>query len=215
MEHHTTHHSPRHRIYAAALLAAPAVLLASSLAYIADEGFSSGSQTGGAIQVWAAISIGLAITCLAARLDEPMPRIAALLTLTGAIGVAGSAGFGIDSMVMATDAAAAVSEGEGGAAAGLGLLLPGMLMPLTLLGLGIASWRADVQPRPAAAALAVGALMFPISRVGDIAVLSLCADLLIAAGMVPMGIAALRRLSPGAAPAVLPTVRHGAEAAIG
>jgi hypothetical protein len=215
METHRIPNVPRQRLRAAALIAAPAVLVASSVAYLADDGFTSGSETAGAIQVWAAIALGLAITGLAARLDEPMPRAAAILTLTGAIGVAGSAAFGIDSMVMAIDPAAALSEGEGGPAVGLGLLLPGMLMPLTLLGLGIASFRAEIQPRAAAASLALGGLLFPISRIGDIAPLALTADLLIAAGMVPMGVAALRRLSSGAVPAVVPARRGGLEAAAG
>ncbi|HMJ77631.1 MAG TPA: hypothetical protein VK507_16750 [Iamia sp.] len=195
MDEHLTSSGPRARLHAAALIAAPVALLASTAAYIANDGLDSGGATAGAIQVWAGIALGLAMMGLAARLEGPLPRTAAVLTLTSAIGAAGAIAFGIDSMVFATDATAAVSEADpDGLAATLGLFLPGLTMPATLIALGVASLRTGVQPRAAAIALALGGVAFPISRIGGIDALAVVADLLIGAGMVPMGLAALRRL---------------------
>lgn len=202
MDEHLTTGGPRARLHAGALIAAPVALVASTAAYLANGGLDAGGTAGGAIQVWAGISLGLAITGLAARLDGPLPRTAAVLTLTGAVGAAGAVAFGIDSMVVATDAAAAVSEGDPGPAAALGLFLPGVIMPATLVALGVASLRTGIQPRFAAIALTVGGVAFPISRIGDIDALAVVADLLIGAGMVPMGLAALRRLGRNAPVAV-------------
>jgi hypothetical protein len=195
MDEHLTSGGPRDRLHAAALIAAPIALVASTAAYIANGGLESGGTTAGAIQVWAGISLGLAMTGLAARLDGPLPRTSAVLTLTAAIGAAGAIAFGIDSMVFATDATAAVSEADPDSLAStLGLFLPGLTMPATLIALGVASLRTGVQPRAAAIALAAGGVAFPISRIGGIDALAVVADLLIGAGMVPMGLAALRRL---------------------
>lgn len=191
---------PRDRLLAGALVVAPVLLLASTVAYVVGDGLGE-DLTGGAIQVWAAVALGLAMVGLAGRLASTWPRAGAVLTLTAAVGAAGAVAWGIDSMVYAGDVEASLSGGDGSAQAGLALFLPGLVMPFTLAALGVGVVRTGLGPRAAGVTLTAGALCFPVSRIGGIEPLALVADLLIAGGMVPLGLHALRGLP---APAVRP-----------
>ena len=185
-----TNTTSRSRVLAGAAIAAPVLLLASTLAYVASDGLGD-DPAGGAIQVYAAVAFALAIFGITGRLEASVPRIATALTVAGMVGVAGATGFGHDSIVFSYNPVAALSEQES-AAAGLSLFLPGILFPLALAALGVACAKTQVGPRWAGVLLALGGLCFPVSRIGEIPALALAADGLIAAGMVPIGLAALR-----------------------
>ena len=199
----STEPTPRDRLLAGAAVAAPALLLASTAAYVAGDGLGE-DATGGAIQVWAAIALGLAVVGLTRELEPRLPRLAAALSLTGMVGTAGATAWAINAMVYAADPAAAVSEATG-PEAGLALFVPGIVLPLTLAAIGAATARSGAGPRVPGILLALGGLCFPVSRIGGIEPLALVADALIAGGMIPMGLALLRRPRPVA-------VLRGAEA---
>lgn len=182
--------TPRSAVLAGAAIAAPVLLLGSTLAYIAGDGLGD-DPLGGTIQVYAAIGFGLALLGLTARLEPHLPRLAAALTVTGMVGVAGAIGFGHDSIVFSYNPVAALSEQEAGWTF-LSLLLPGIIFPLTLAATGLAAMKTGIGPRWAGALLAIGGLCFPVSRIGEIAALAVVADAFIAAGLVPMGLSGLR-----------------------
>ena len=157
--------TPRSTVLAGAAIAAPVLLLGSTLAYMAGDGLGD-DPLGGTIQVYAAIGFGLALLGLTARLEPHLPRLAAALTVTGMVGVAGAIGFGHDSIVFSYNPVAALSEQEAGWTF-LSLLLPGIIFPLTLAATGLAAMKAGIGPRWAGALLAIGGLFFPVSRIGE------------------------------------------------
>ena len=180
----------RDRVLAGAAVVAPALLLASTIAYVTSDGLGN-DPLGGTVQVYAAIAFGLAVFGVTSRLEPQLPRVATALTIVAMVGVAGATGFGHDSIVYSYDPVAALSEQES-ASAGLSLFLPGIVFPLALAALGVAAAKARIAPRWAGVLLAVGGLCFPVSRIGEIDGLALAADALIAAGLVPIGLAGLR-----------------------
>lgn len=65
---------------------------------------------------------------------------------------------------------------------------PGVLGPLALLATGVALYRAGATPRWATIALALGAALFPVSRIGEIGPMMIVVDLLLCAGLIPLGL---------------------------
>lgn len=114
------------------------------------------------------------------------PRAAAALTLVGALGVAGGVGYGINTVYVAIGATDLNNDVEG-LAGPLALQLPGIMFPLAFLGLGVLVFRAPIHPRWCGLALALGAALFPVSRIGSIDVLAPVPDLLFLIGLAPLG----------------------------
>jgi len=174
------------RLAGAACVAAPVLLLASTISYItAGDGMNSG-EAGGAIQVWAMIAFALVVVYLARELELPAPRAAAALTVVGLIGVAGGVGYGIDSIQAAIFDTGSIQETDS-AAAPLALQLPGVLFPLGLIGLGVMLVRTGAVARWSGWTLAAGGLLFPLSRIPDIEALAVVADALLVIALVPLG----------------------------
>ena len=66
--------TPRSRLLAVTVVAAPVLLLASTITYVGGGGLGDDSA-GGAIQVYAATAFTLAIIALTGRLAPAMPRL--------------------------------------------------------------------------------------------------------------------------------------------
>ncbi len=79
------------------MIAAPLLLLASSIAYALGDG-SGEDQTGGAIQVYAATAFVFVVIGLARATEAAFPRAATVLTLIGVLGSVGGATFGVTSI---------------------------------------------------------------------------------------------------------------------
>ena len=124
----------------AALVLAPVLLLASSIAYVSAGEFGEES-VGGMLQVLSMAVFALALIALVAMVSEVAPRGAAALLLFGCLGCAGG-----------------VSEA-----------LPGP-----------AAW--------GALAIVVGAVLFPVSRIGGIAPIALTADALLLIGLTTVAV---------------------------
>ncbi len=73
----------------------------------------------------------------------------------------------------------------------VGLLLPGVIFPLALIGFGVALFRAGIGPRPSGPLLVLGAVLFPLARINAIDLLAVAGDLVLVAALVPLGLAAL------------------------
>lgn len=161
----------------AAVAVAPVLILASTLAFAAEGGINDGN-VGGALQFFAFALWGVAVVALTGRLRQHAPWPAALLLLTGLVGAASGAAFGIESIWVA-------ETGEpqllvvGNAAAIVSMGPPGLLTPLTLLALGALYVRHDLAPRPAAIALAISGVLFPAGRATELIAAAIVTDLLL------------------------------------
>ncbi len=177
--------TPRTRLLGAAMIAAPALLLASTVAHTAGGGLGE-DQAGGVIQVYAMAAFMVAVVGLTRACEGPFPRTAAVMLLIGAIGVAGGVAYGINSIYVDLGSID-LNENVEGTAGPLALQLPGLLFPLTFVVLGVALARAQTEPRWCAIALAVAGVLFPISRIGGIEILAVIADAVFLLALVPLG----------------------------
>lgn len=178
--------SPLTRLTAGAFVAAPLLIAASSLAWVAGS-----EPTRGVLQFYGVALSVIVILTLTHALAPAYPRGAVALTLLGVLGVASGAGFAVDNIHGALLDHAYLVE-DGGATGALVAQLPGPMFALAWVGIGSALLRAGLQPRWSATLLIVAGLMFPVSRIGEIAPLALVDDLLFVIALAPLGLALLR-----------------------
>ena len=191
--------TPRQRLMGAAMLIAPVLLLASTIAHVAGSGLGE-DQTGGVIQVYAFAAFFVVLIGLTGMLEGVAPRAAAALTVTGALGLAAGAGYGINSIYAALGTID-INDNVENAAGPLALQMPGILFPLTFIALGVLLMRARVEPRWSPPLLIAAAIAFPLSRIPSVEPLALVADSLFLLALVPLGLEQLRGRAPRAAPA--------------
>lgn len=79
-----------------------------------------------------------------------------------------------------------------GATTSLALQLPGIMFPLSFIGLGLALSRTGIPLRWCGLALIAGGVLFPISRIGTIEALAPVPDVLFLLGLAPIGLTLLR-----------------------
>lgn len=184
--------SPRHRVLGAGMIIAPLLLLASTVASVAGDGLGR-DQAGGVLQMYAAAAFVLAVIGLTQLVDDAYPRASAVLTVIGALGCCGAAGYAINSIYVAIGTIDLNENVDGAAAAGQwALRSPGILFPLAFIGLGIALLKAGVEPRWSGAALILGGILFPVTRIGSIDALAPLPDVLLFVGLAPLGVTFLR-----------------------
>jgi len=178
------------------MIAAPALLLASTVTSVAGGGLGE-DQAGGVIQVYAMAAFMMTVVGLTRACADPFPRAAAVLMLVGALGVAGGVAYGINS-IYADIGSVDLNDNVEGAAGPLALQLPGILFPLTFVALGAALVRAHAKPRWCAIALAVAGVLFPVSRIGGVEILAVVADIVFLLALAPLGWTILqgRELAP-------------------
>jgi hypothetical protein len=187
------------RLTGAATVAAPVLLLGSTISYVsAGKGMNDG-EAGGTIQVWAMIAFALVTVSLARLLERAAPRAAATLSVVGLIGAAGGVGYGIDSIQAAIFDTGSIQETDS-AVAPLALQLPGVLFPLSLIGLGVMLARTGTVAPWSGWTLAAGALLFPLSRIPDVEALAVAADALLVIALVPLGLQMIRGAVSGQLP---------------
>ena len=191
--HHERFDTPRSRVQGAAMIAAPALLLASTVASVAGEGLAA-DRAGGAIQVYAFALLFLVVAAITRILDAPLPRAAAGLSVVGVVGVTAGIGFGFGRIV--ADLAGFDLSESTSAVVPIAMLLPGLLWPLTLIGSGLGLLKAGMAPRWSGALLAATGLLFPISRIGEVEVLSIAADIVFLVALIPLGLAMLAGRDP-------------------
>ena len=182
----------RDRLLGAAMIIGPLLLFVSTVASTAGGGINN-DRAGGAIQVYAMAVWTLVVIGLTRLLEAPFPRAAAVLTLAGALGVAGGVAYGVDSIHVAESG---VTAEDIGAAGPLALYVPGILFPLAHIGIGIALMRANVQPRWSGIVLVVAAILFPASRMPSVEALAIACDALFLLALAPLGWATLQGRDP-------------------
>ncbi|CAA9306983.1 MAG: hypothetical protein AVDCRST_MAG77-6154 [uncultured Chloroflexi bacterium] len=180
--------TPLARVHGGAMIAAPALLAASSIAYAAAGGLGN-DQVGGTIQLYAMAAFPLALLGLTRILAPLRPRAAAILSVMAVIGSAGGVAYAVDAIHTAVHPEGPLDQFPVGP---LILNAPGLTFPLTLMGIGIALARSGVAPSWSGYALAVSGLLFPLSRIPSIAPLATVADLVMLAALAPVGWSMLR-----------------------
>lgn len=161
-----------------ALVLAPALLLASSIAYVAAGEFGEESA-GGLLQVLSMSIFVLALLALVAIIDDVVPRGAAALLLFGCLGCAGGVSYGINAIVIA-NGGPDLNDLTGAASI---VKVIGPIFPLVFIAIGLTLWRKQLAPVAGALAIVIGAVLFPISRVGGIAPIAFVADTLLLIGL--------------------------------
>jgi hypothetical protein len=170
--------NPLMRTTTVALVLAPMVMLASTIAYVVGgQGLSEGAAAG-AIQIWAFIAYAVALVGLVRTVEAAAPRAAAAGLVLALIGCVGGAAYGMDSIQ------AAVLGGtiESSAATPFALRLPGLAFPLALVLLGTLLARLRVAAAPSAVLVILGGLLFPISRIADLPAVAVTSDLALLVG---------------------------------
>ena len=185
------------RLYAAAAILGPLLLLASSIAFAAGGGLNK-DELGGALQVYAVVAMTGAAIGIARAVERTMPRASAALLAFAVLGCAGGVGFGIDSIHAALPAGTGLEDADS-AAAGLALFLPGAIFPLSFAALGVALWRAHVTPRLTGPLLVAASLLFPVANIPDSEAIAVAANALFVVALWPLAITWLRqpRISAG------------------
>jgi hypothetical protein len=163
------------RIAAGAMVASSALILGSTLA---DYVFGSESASG-ALGIVGAAMLAAVAPGVTRPLQDAMPRVAAALTVIFAYGfVVGGVAFNLETVLVASGQpsldALSVFPVIG---------MSGVLGPLSLAAIGIAMVVSGAA-RNAGIVLASCGVLFPISRVGDIAAVAIVVDGLLVLGLV-------------------------------
>lgn len=184
-----------------ALILGPALWAAASVAWMADA-----VELRAILTFWAVVFTGVGLHgVILRRLAEPAAFVHAVLGLTLAAGLAAGAGFAVELAMTETFGIDRLVD-AGQASSVLTLQLPGLLYPLSLIGIGVASWRKNTMPGMSGVLVALAGLIFPISRIGEVAGVALASDLLLVVATAPVAVGVVRgdarTPSPVAQPAV-------------
>jgi len=164
-----------------AFIAAPLLLLASSIARAAGS-----EATGGVFGFYAFAGFFLVVFTLTQTLAVELPRIGAVLAFVGVLGAATGVGFSVDGIHASLPDGVELVD-DGGTAGALVTLVPGLMFPLACVGIGIVLFLARVQPRWSGAVLGVAGLLFPPSRIGELAPLAITVYVLLLLALAPLG----------------------------
>ena len=157
--------------------------------------FAAGSEPArGVLQFYAAALFMFVLVTLAQTVAAGAPRAAVALALLAVVGMTAGAGFAVDNIHGALlDDAYLVDDG--GTAGILVSQIPGLMGPIAWVGFGVALLQAGVQPRWSGWALIAGGILFPVSRIGDIAPLAIADDLIFLVALAPLGLALMQGAS--------------------
>ncbi|MGP3921025.1 hypothetical protein [Nonomuraea sp. 10N515B] len=186
------------RLHGWATIIAPVLLLASTLAFISEDGINDG-VIGGATGVWSTFAFVVAFAGVYRTLEPRLPRIGPIFMALTLIGFTAGTAFNVQAMyygAYGTDLLADISEGRLPEAPTVGIFafLPwGLLAPATLVATGILLWVTRSVPMWSAALLILGGVLFVASRPERINTLAIIADVVLILAMAPIGWTLMRR----------------------
>jgi len=194
----------RRKIGGACLLAAPLVLLAGD-SMRAGAGLRYESLVLMKLSFALFVAAVLALVHLLRERADRTGLAGGALAIVGCLSGSGIVtaamiGVSLESAALGEPVERAVEEAmrAGGVPAFLFLFpLPGLAFPAGLLVLSVGLLRAKAAPVPAAVLLAVGALLFPVGRIGGIEPAVLASSVAISASMGWMGWRIIKREAPG------------------
>jgi hypothetical protein len=186
------------RLLTASLVGGPVISLIADVLYAA-RGWDD--PTAGVFHVLGAIGYTLVLVRLLSLGDGPLP---AVLLIVGALGAAGNAGYGFNTIHVSlgdTDLVDAT-----GAAS---IIKPlGLCFPLMLLLAAVALRR--VQPVWNVALLAVAALVWPVAHIANVAWLAVAVNVALVAGFGVVALTTFRAPARAAAGGTGPVLEHRA-----
>jgi len=187
------------RIYGTATIAAPLLLLASTLAFVTEgEGINEG-VLGGTIGVWSAFAFAVAFVGILRLIEPSAPRAAAALTVLALIGFTAGVAFNVDAIYVALIPELTVERLNdamtGGDAIAILAFLPwGWFVPLTFVLTGVMLWRTHTVAPWSGILLIIGGILFVASRPERINALALTGDVVRVVALAPIGWAMLTGL---------------------
>jgi hypothetical protein len=177
------------RIHGIALILGPVLLGASTAAFITvGDGINNG-VLGGTLSVWACMAMTLGFVGLFRALEPSAPRAAPALMALAVVAFIAGTGFS----VLAIETAVTGGDYMTGELAGETLiaffsLFPwGLFGPLMYVLTGILLWRVRAVPRWSAVLVALGGVLFVLSRPERIDVLAVVCDITLIAALAPIG----------------------------
>lgn len=175
------------RITGVAAIAAPLLLLVSTVAYLTDGGGINDGVVGGTIGVWSCLAFLLAFAGISRALEPHALRTAPILMSVMLLGCAGGIAFNIDGVLSASFGREAVDAATDERPFSILAYLPwGLCFPAGLIGTGALMWRTRVPTRRTAALVAAGGLLFVSSRPARVDALAVLADAVLVLALVPI-----------------------------
>lgn len=164
---HLSSHPLQKGLWAFFLVAAPVLLIISQFFWSENGRITT---EGGWIQILSFFCWIPAFHAMFSLLSERMPRYAIVGFIVACYACIGGNNFGMDGMYTYAFGLQSMEEaGRFHAEIGNGILpvlfIPGILFPLSLIGLGIMLWRTQSVPTAVAILLIIGGICFPISRI--------------------------------------------------
>lgn len=178
------------RFRAICLVAAPLLMGISTFFW---EGGKVG-MVGGTVQVYACFFWTLSYFAFYQRIRPALPRMALLILVVGVYASLGGNNWGVDGIYGAAfQALGATPEMTEGIIGAMGpfapfiLFMPGLCFPLNFILTAIVLGRVKALPIWAASLMALGAVLFPASRIPRIELLAHLSDLLMLVPMLWLG----------------------------
>lgn len=181
--------SPTATLFAMAAAAGPALLLGSSIAWLAGD---EHAELRGILQFWAFPFLALASVGVASRLERASPVGRAVVTALLAVGACAGAAFA-NEINMAEHFGTERLMRQDTPSAVFALGIPGLMFPLGLMATGALSMVHRTLPRWQAALLVAGGALFPLSRVPEAAGLAIAADVVILGALLSTAVTGRRR----------------------
>lgn len=184
----STTSDPTARLMKVAAVVGPLFLVAGSVAWLGGD---DRAELRGILTFWAFPFIALAAYGVASRLQGRSPVGRGVVTALVAIGTCGGGAFATEiNMGEHFGVERLIDQDTPSALLALGL--PGLCMPLSLVVLGLLSYRHQTLPRGQALLLAAGGVLFPMSRIPQVAPLAMVADMLVLAAFAPVAFSTRR-----------------------
>lgn len=183
------------RIFGIAVIAAPLLELASSVAYlVSGDGINEG-VLGATIGVWAAFALVIAFVGILRLLERRAPRAAPILTLFTLTGLSAGIAVSMDvifASLLGPELNPVVDARIDEQPVAILALLPWIwFAPVSLVLVGIFLWRTRTTAWWTGALLIAGGILFVVSRMERIGPLALVTDAVLIAALVPIGWAIL------------------------
>lgn len=167
--------SPTAALVRGAAVVGPLLLLGSSIAWAVGPEVA---ELRGSLQFWAFPFLGLALMGIATRLEQPAPLARAVLTAMFAIGMVAGGSFAQEILMVDFFGVERLLR-QPTPSAVLALGLPGVLLPIGTAVMGLVFLVHRTVPAKVCLALVVGGLLFPMSRIPELAGLAVVADIVL------------------------------------
>lgn len=198
------------RTFGLATIAAPVLLLGSTIAYLAEDGINDG-VIGGTVGIWSTFALAVAFTGIYRMIEPRAPRIGPIFAALTLVGMAAGTLFNLQAMYLAAYDNDLLTDAMDGTLPDVSPLtffafLPwGWLAPVAFVATGILLWRTRTVPTWSALLLVLGGILFIASRPARIEPLAIACDIALVLALVPIGWSLLagRRVVAGAVPATV------------